>query len=256
METPIARGYVRVSTTMQAEDGLSIDNQNSRIADYCRFKGLNLVKVYEDKGLSGKDTNRPALQELLSDIKKGETFIITDLSRFSRNTRDALCMLEDLKNRGVIFVCLALSMDTSTPIGIMTVTILLAFHTLERQNTAINVSSNMRHASKEGKLRPRPPMGYRYVGKDRDMEPVPEQLQVVETIKQMYSDGKKYSQIAKQLNDNGDNSCLSLNKKNQSRVYRFHPETIKRILMDEEIIDKTDNRKSISQRIYSHHKSQ
>lgn len=80
---------------MQADEGESLETQQTRIGDYCRFKMLNLIKIYEDKGVSGKNVERKGFQELLSSLCKGETVIVNDLSRLSRNTKDALCMFEE-----------------------------------------------------------------------------------------------------------------------------------------------------------------
>ncbi|RLG08163.1 MAG: hypothetical protein DRN68_04195, partial [Thaumarchaeota archaeon] len=62
-----AVGYVRVSTEEQAREGLSLDAQEEKIRAYCTAKGWRLVRIYRDEGFSGKDLNRPALQEMLRD---------------------------------------------------------------------------------------------------------------------------------------------------------------------------------------------
>src|SRR5581483_8655419 len=95
-EKRIAKGYIRVSTTMQREDGISLETQTQRIQEYCAYKKLDLVKVYQDAGISGKNiTGRPGMQELLSDIQKGDSIIVCDLSRLARNTKDALTIVVD-----------------------------------------------------------------------------------------------------------------------------------------------------------------
>lgn len=258
---PIARGYIRVSTGMQVEEGVSLSTQRKRIEEYCSFKNLKLTEVYEDSGLSAKDMqHRPALQRLLIDTKKGEFLIVTDLSRLSRNTKDALTMFEDFRNRGINFVCMALNMDLSTPIGQMMLTVISAVATLERQNISAHVSHNMKMLSKEGKLRTRPPFGYRFIGKDKDLEPEPEQQKVIEKIKAMYAQSMKYAQIAKSLNDQGDNQCLDNNKKNPSDKEKlFYAETVKRILIDHSVTlrntETIPDRTPIEQRIISHRKA-
>lgn len=259
---PVARGYCRVSTAYQSEDGVSLDTQKKRIADHCLYKGLDLIKIYEDSGISGKDMNRPSLRQLLSEVCPDEYVIVTDLSRLSRNTRDALSMFEHLKDKGVKFVCLNPDIDFSTPIGEMMFTVLMAVHRLERQNISAHVSANMRQLSREGKLRGRAPFGYRFVGKDRDFEPEPEQQKVIEKIKELYFQGTKYAQIARKLNEDGDNACLANNKKtvNPDKTYLFYPQTVKRILLDEKVIPQVSstidqNRIPIEQRIVSHRKS-
>lgn len=262
---PIARGYCRVSTHYQSEDGISLDTQHKRIADHCLYKGLKLVQIYEDAGLSGKDMKRPGLLRLLDEIKSGEYMVVADLSRLSRSTRDALSMLEQLKDKGVRFVCLSPDIEFYSPIGELMFTVLMAVHRLERQNISAHVSANMKRLSEEGKLRGRAPFGYRFVGKDRDFEPEPEQQAVIQKIKDLYFQGMKYAQIARKLNEDGDNQCLTNNKRtvDPEKICQFFPQTVKRILLDENAIPQPNpnsaidaNRVPIERRIISYRKPQ
>lgn len=254
-----ARGYVRVSTSMQADDGQSIETQVKRIQAHCDYRGLNLVKIYQDAGISGKDTNRPALQEVMNDLNKGEYLIISDLSRLSRNTKDALNLLEAFKTKGIYFVCLSpeIQFDAS-PIGELMFTILMAVHKLERDNISKHVSVNMQRLSEEGKLRGKPPFGYKFVSKDQDFVEVPEQIRVRDKIVQFYQSGMKVTHIAQKLNSEKDNLVLSLNKNDTEKEYKFHPSTVKRILIDLGLVKGEGSyaeRKPVEERIFSHHKS-
>ena len=49
---PVARGYCRVSTIMQSEQGISLETQRSRIADLCKFKGYDLKEYYTIRGIN------------------------------------------------------------------------------------------------------------------------------------------------------------------------------------------------------------
>jgi len=254
-----ARGYVRVSTSYQVEDGQSMETQEKKIKSHCEYKGLELVRLYKDAGISAKDTRRPALQSLLKEAEEGDYVIVSDLSRLSRNTRDALNMFEEFKERNIKFVCLSPDIDLSTPVGNLLLTIMMAVHHLERQNIGAHVSSNMQRLSREGKLRTRPPFGYKFVSKDQDYDPVPEQLEVKDKILRMHCEGKKLSQISTQLNLDGDNRVLNMNKRSQAdKTSVFYPQTIKRILIDYGAMTAEGacaNRAPIDQRIISHRKS-
>jgi len=254
---PVARGYCRVSTIMQSEQGVSLETQKRRITDHCLYKNLDLVNIYVDSGLSGKNMQRPGLKEVLNDVQSGDYVIVSDLSRLSRSTKDALEMFEKFKERGAKFVCLQPDIDFSTPVGELMFTVLMAVHRLERQNISMHVSNNMKRLAKEGKLRSRPPFGFKFVGKDKDFEPEPEQQEVIEKVKKMYIEGKKYAPIARALNDAGDNKCLNNNKKNpRNENPKFYAETIKNILIDAGLVGpKNCNRLPIDKRIICHHKS-
>ena len=253
MAQPIARGYVRVSTAMQV-DGQSLETQIKRIQGHCDYKGYNLIKIYQDSGISAKDTNRPALQQLMNDMEKGEKIIVADLSRLSRNTRDALNLFEEFKTRGVHFICLNPDIDFSSAVGELLYTIMMAVHRLERQNISSHVSANMQRLSSESKLRSRPPFGYRFVGKDQDLQPEPVQQKVVEKIKVLHASGMGYTKIAKKLNEDGDNISLNNNKKSvKDKAPLFYAQTVKRILADYGVIEDPD-RVPIEKRIVSHHR--
>jgi len=62
--------YVRVSTEMQAERE-SLSTQESRLKAYCTANGFTVRDVYRDKGISAKDTDRPELQRLMEDCRRG-----------------------------------------------------------------------------------------------------------------------------------------------------------------------------------------
>lgn len=252
---PNAFGYTRVSTHMQ-EDGASLETQRVRIAEYCKFKGLNLVKIYEDCGISGKGIEeRKGLQEMIANLRKGDTVIVTDLSRFSRNTKDALCMLDDFKSKGITFVCLSLNLDSSSPVGALIVTVLMGVHTMERQNISSHVSSNMQRLSREGKLRSRPPFGWKFSGKNVDMTEDEDQQKVIREIIDLNSQGLKLAAIARRLNEEGKAAVLLNNKKTiPQNPPIFHAQTIRRILIDHGIIESKTPRPSLERRIVSHHK--
>ena len=58
-------GYARVSTEDQAKEGISLDNQKSKIEAYCQLKDLNLSEIIEDAGISAKNLKRPGIQKVL-----------------------------------------------------------------------------------------------------------------------------------------------------------------------------------------------
>ena len=65
-----AIGYIRVSTTEQAIEGISLNNQKAKIQAYCKLHDLELISIIEDAGKSGKDMNREGVQDLLNIVKK------------------------------------------------------------------------------------------------------------------------------------------------------------------------------------------
>ncbi|MFT4106220.1 MAG: recombinase family protein [Lacrimispora sp.] len=126
--------YVRVSTDNQLEN-YSIEEQTDRLKAYCKAKDITIVKFYTDGGYSGGNINRPALQQLLSDVenKSLDAVIVYKLDRLSRSQKDTLMLIEDkfLAN-SVDFISINENFDTSTPFGRAMIGILSVFAQLEK----------------------------------------------------------------------------------------------------------------------------
>lgn len=226
-----ARGYCRVSSPDQLK-GVSLTLQQKKIEEFCLHKNLTLVKVYIDEAISGKNLNRPAVQLLLSELSPGETVVINDLSRISRNVRDTVVLLDSFKEKGVNLMSVEEHLDFSTPEGKGMLELTIKLNQLEREQTSRKVSEAMTYLSEQGQLRSRPPFGWKFAGKDQPFEECPEQQAVIAKIKQLHSLGMNLSQITRALNDMGLNKTLTLNKKTKDKAQLFYPQSVKRILID------------------------
>ena len=117
-----AYGYIRVSSTDQNEDRQMLAMNKLKIPS---------AQIYIDKQ-SGKNTARPGLQKLLSVVTKGDTVIVESVSRFARNTRDLLELIDKLTIKGVEFISQKEHIDTKTPTGKFMITVFGAVAELER----------------------------------------------------------------------------------------------------------------------------
>jgi len=115
-------GYVRVSAQDQHEDRQMIAMD---------ALGIPRQNIFLDKQ-SGKNMARPGLQKLLASVEQGDTIIVESVSRFARNTRDLLELVEKLTARGVDFVSQKEHIDTTTPTGKFMLTVFAAVAELER----------------------------------------------------------------------------------------------------------------------------
>ncbi len=100
-----AYGYIRVSTVGQAEQGFSLDHQKQAIKDYCKVRNIQLLDVFVDEGKSGRTTNRPEFQQMLTNIKKGlaDCVVIYKIDRFARNITDFSRLHKEFKKEGIGF---------------------------------------------------------------------------------------------------------------------------------------------------------
>jgi DNA invertase Pin-like site-specific DNA recombinase len=140
-------GYIRVSTAEQCTDRQIIG-----------MAGLNIPpeNIFTDK-LSGKNTARPALQKLLATVKNGDTVIVESVSRFARNTRDLLDLIDKLTVKGVEFISQKENIDTSTPTGKFMLTVFGAVAELERGYTLQRQRERIAAARVRGVHLGRPP---------------------------------------------------------------------------------------------------
>lgn len=139
-------GYIRVST----------EEQNT-IRQEALMEELGVDKVYIEKA-SGKNANRPCLKEMLAFVREGDLVIVESISRFARNTRDLLGLVELLASKGVVFVSKKEAIDTNTPTGKFMLTVFGAVAELEREYILQRQREGIAEAKKAGKYKGRKPI--------------------------------------------------------------------------------------------------
>jgi DNA invertase Pin-like site-specific DNA recombinase len=130
-----AISYIRVSSEEQADSGLGLEAQRRRIAAYCEMKGLRLVEVFEDPGVSGGKplAGRPAGSRLLAAAKKTKAVVIVaKLDRLFRSVADAANVIADFGRRGIQLVAIAENFDMTSPYGRAMAQMTSVFAELER----------------------------------------------------------------------------------------------------------------------------
>jgi DNA invertase Pin-like site-specific DNA recombinase len=132
-------GYVRVSTAEQ-----------NTIRQEELLQELGIDELYIEK-ISGKNTNRPELTRMMEYVRQGDTVIVESISRFARNTRDLLELVERLTAKQVEFVSKKEAIDTSTPTGKFMLTVFGAVAELEREYILQRQKEGIAIAKRQGK---------------------------------------------------------------------------------------------------------
>mgnify|MGYP004654792063 FL=1 len=114
-------GYIRVSTQEQ-----------NTIRQEVLMQELGAEQVFIDR-MSGKSMDRPELKRLMTFVRTGDCVIVESISRFARNTRDLLELIEQLQQKEVQFVSKKEAIDTTTPTGKFMLTVFGAVAELERE---------------------------------------------------------------------------------------------------------------------------
>lgn len=138
--------YVRVS---------SIDQNETRQVEALEKYGIE--RWYKEK-ISGKDTNRPKLREMLEYVREGDTVHIHDLSRLARSTADLLVIVDLLAKKGIHLVSNKENIDSSTPIGKLMLTMIGAINEFERTNILERTREGIAIAKREGVYKGRKPI--------------------------------------------------------------------------------------------------
>lgn len=200
--------YARQS--VDKKDSISIESQ----IDFCKkeFEEGQAYKTYIDKGFSGKDTNRPAFENMMNDIKAGqiEKVIVYKLDRITRSTLDFANIIHTFRKHNVEFISSTEKFDTSTPIGKAMLNIIMTFAELERETIQQRIKDNYYTRGKRGFFTGgRVPYGFNKVetkvdGKKTSMfEPNPEQMHYVIEMYEMYANtNTSLGKISNYLNEN------------------------------------------------------
>ena len=139
-------GYIRVSTQEQ-----------NTMRQEVLMRSLGVDEVYVDH-MSGKNVNRPELQKMIEYVRKGDIVIVESISRFARNTRDLLELVEQLTAKDVEFVSRKEAIDTTTPTGKFMLTVFGAVAELEREYILQRQREGIAIAKAQGKYRGRKPI--------------------------------------------------------------------------------------------------
>ena len=139
-------GYVRVSTPEQ-----------NTLRQELLLEQLGVERMFIDY-VSGKNQNRPQLQKMMDFVREGDTVVVESISRFARNTRDLLELVERLRLKKVGFVSQKEAIDTATPAGQFMLTVFAAVAQMERDYILQRQREGIRLAKEQGKYAGRRPM--------------------------------------------------------------------------------------------------
>ena len=141
-------GYIRVSS-----------NEQNTLRQEVLMENLGVEKIYIEK-ISGATKDRPKLNEMLDFVREDDVVIVESISRFARNTKDLLELVELLDNKKVQFISKKETIDTSTPAGKFMLTIFGAVAELERDYIKERQREGIELAKLQGKYRGRKKVGF------------------------------------------------------------------------------------------------
>ena len=217
--------YTRVSTDNQAEKEFSsCEAQEEKIRSFINSQNIwQVFKVYSDAGYSGATLERPALQQLLSDMKEGKIDIVLvyKIDRLTRSPKDFYQLIEFFEQAKIDFISITERFDTSTPAGRLLRNIMLTFSQFERELTSERTKDKMLERAKKGManggLTP-----YGYIRQDKKLIPHPKEAEEIKSIFEKYLETQSLSAVYKFLKEKGikNHSGKNFSKTNIAHILR------------------------------------
>jgi site-specific DNA recombinase len=181
--------YTRVSTDSQADvEFNSCEAQEAKINAFISSQeGMELFKVYSDPGFTGANLDRPALTDMLNDIKENkiDMVIAYKIDRLTRSPRDFYYLIEVLEAHKASFISVTERFDTSTPSGRLLRNIMLTFAQFERELTGERTRDKLLERAKKGLYAGGIP-SFGYINIDKKLIIVPKEAEIVRRIFKYY----------------------------------------------------------------------
>ena len=188
--------YIRVSTFDQVREEFSLGEQEERLKEFCNFRRYNIYKVYQDAGISAKNDKRPAYQEMIEDVKKGNINVIValKLDRLTRSVYDIEKLMKFVNDYECDIDCMADESNTTTSNGRMVMRIMTSVSQNEIEKCSERTKFGMAGAIKNGHIPNRTGLGFKR--KNKKLVPDPLTKDIIVRIFDLYLEGKSHQAIA------------------------------------------------------------
>lgn len=205
-----AIGYVRVSTEEQSSEGVSLGAQEERIRAYATLRGLDLVEIVREEGVSGGKplSVRPGGGRVLAAVASRNVgaVIVAKLDRAFRNAADCLAVTADWDKRGVALHVLDMggnSLDTASAMGRMFLTMAAGFAELERNLIRERTAAALAHKKSKGERVGTVPLGWRAAKEGKNLVALPKEQAALARVFALAESGLSLCETARRLNAEG-----------------------------------------------------
>ena len=200
-----ALGYIRVSTSDQADSGLSLAHQESKIKAYCEALDISLVEIVSDAGFSAKTLNRPGMTEVINQIKSKsvDAVVILKLDRLTRSVKDLGAIVELIEKNNVALVSVQDSINTSTAAGRLILNVLGSVSQWEREANGERVKAALSVKKGAGERVGTIPFGYTLASDGIALVENADEQNTLKIIRKLRSDGLSLRKIGAELDKRG-----------------------------------------------------
>ena len=194
-------GYIRVSTKLQSDKGNSLKLQSSKIKSYSKLNDLELIEIYEDKGISGMSiTKRDGYKEMVKYLTNNQIdgVVVWSLSRLGRKMKDVVEFMDILKENKIHFFSIKENLSNNDKIGSLIMNILSSINEFEVDVIRERIRDVKRNKKENGEVYGRLQYGFKDVkGKLVKNE---EEFKVIKRVKNLRSRGYSWRKISERLN--------------------------------------------------------
>ena len=250
-QTIRAVGYVRVSTELQVNEGVSLETQRVRIRAHCVAHEIDLIEIISDDGISAKSLDRPGLRRALwmLDAGKADAVVVVKLDRLTRSVKDLGVLCESYFGDGKPWSLLAVSdsIDTRSAAGKLVLNVLMSVAQWEREAICERTREGMQHLKNLGVQFGAPPYGWKYADQvdshgRRNLVEVEEEQRGIRRIRELYEEDVYVRRICEFLDAEGI-TC---------RGKPWQRRTVARVLERTGVVDPDRPRKSAPSKIERH----
>jgi DNA invertase Pin-like site-specific DNA recombinase len=198
-------GYVRVSTTRQVEEGLSLEVQRRQVEGYALMHGMVVDRVFVEEGVSGSVplAERPAGRAMMALLAHGDAVIAAKLDRAFRSALDALQVVQEFRERGVALHLLDVGGDIANGHGKLFMTIVAAFAEAERDRIRERITDVKRDQRGQSRfLGGKRPFGYR-ISAEGELAPDEREQAAVARARELRATGMSLRKIVSMLAGEG-----------------------------------------------------
>jgi DNA invertase Pin-like site-specific DNA recombinase len=202
-----AVAYLRVSTSQQADHGVSLDAQRAKVEAYASLYDLDVVEVIVDAGASAKSLDRPGLARALEMLRKGiaDALLVTKMDRLTRSVRDLGTLVERFFANGkAALLSVSEQVDTRTAAGRMILNIMATISQWERETISARTAVAMQHKAATGEyIGGDPPFGYRVAEDGVRLVEVEAEQAVLAEARKLRAAGRSLRAVARELDARG-----------------------------------------------------
>ena len=200
-------GYVRVSTTEQADKGVSIEAQSEKLRAYAKLFDLDLVDIVVDAGQSAKSLDRPGLQRVLASLKskQADGILVVKLDRLTRSVGDLDALIQSYfsERAGKLLISVSDHIDTRSAAGRLVLNVLASVGQWERESCGERTRDALKHKKNQRQRVGAVPFGFALASDGKSLVEDASEQEALQIVRELRAQGLSLRKMVDELNNQG-----------------------------------------------------